>query len=118
MQNALALASASSHCFQFSPRVLLDSRASFVTASVARLPIDLVGRLEIFFDQLLALRQPIATTHTRSPWNDWSCAAACCTICSPSWARLLFCLCSTISVPIHQSSSMPKEATGHESFRS
>jgi hypothetical protein len=35
MQNTLALASASSHCFQFSPRLLLDSRASFVTASEA-----------------------------------------------------------------------------------
>src|SRR5271166_4453474 len=59
---------------------------------VARFPIDLVSCLEIFLDQLLALRQPIATAHTRSPWNDWSCAADCCTICSPSWARLLFCL--------------------------
>src|SRR5271166_6436983 len=69
---------------------------------VARFPIDLVSCLEIFLDQLLALRQPIATAHTHSPWNDWSCAAPCCTICSPSWARLLFCLCSTISVAIHQ----------------
>src|ERR1019366_1775257 len=59
---------------------------------VARLPIDLVGCLEVFFDQLLAFRQAVATAHTRSPWNDWSCAAACCTICSPSWARFLFCL--------------------------
>src|SRR5271165_3961224 len=49
---------------------------------VARFPIDFVGCLEIFLDKLLAFRQPIATTHTRSPWNDWSCAAACCTICS------------------------------------
>src|SRR5208337_4592528 len=78
---------------------------------VARFPIDLVTCLEIFLDQLLALRQPIATAHTRSPWNDWSCAAACCTICSPSRAGLLFCLCSGISVAIHQSSSMPNEAT-------
>ncbi len=64
-----SLASASSHCFQFSPSVLLDSRASFVTASEARPPVDLIHRIEILGDQLLSSRQPITPAHSvsRSP---------------------------------------------------
>ncbi len=37
--------------------------ARFVTASVARLPIDLVIGLEVFCDQLFASGQTIAATH-------------------------------------------------------